>query len=271
ASGGTTTAMTYTWTVSGANYTTTVNSYPITSISAPAAYTVNVKNANNCESNTASGNITVNYPGTNGQSAHATCGCATGTTNCSGTCKTEGNTTTNDGACTGACKTAYTQQRNACGTVINAKYSTYTNTSCTTPNYTTDDGACTGDCNKAYTQQRNACGTVINAKYSTYTNTSCTTPNYTTEDGECTGNCNTAYVQQRNACGTVINSNYGTYTKSSCTAGCSTTTDCSDSPDYVETFQPTSYATADAECKSLCGSHGYSIYTYVWVSVSQGI
>ncbi|MDR2358273.1 MAG: hypothetical protein LBD87_00550, partial [Prevotellaceae bacterium] len=195
--------------------------YTTALLSASAAYTVNVKNANNCESNTASGNIMVNYPGTNGQAAHATCGCATGTTNCSGTCKTTGNYTTDDGACTGACNTAYRQQRNACGTVINAKYSTYTNTSCKTPYSYTDDGECTGTCNTAYVQQRNACGTVNNAKYSTYTNPSCKTPYSYPNDGECTGVCNKAYTQQRDACGSVINATYSTYTESSCVDGCS--------------------------------------------------
>ncbi|MDR2358374.1 MAG: hypothetical protein LBD87_01055, partial [Prevotellaceae bacterium] len=110
-SGGTTTAMTYTWTIGANPYTNQTNSYTTATLSASSAYTVKVKNANNCESNTASGNITVNSPGTNGQSAHATCGCATGTTNCDGACKTTGTYTTNDGECTGSCNTAYVQQR----------------------------------------------------------------------------------------------------------------------------------------------------------------
>jgi hypothetical protein len=146
-SGGTTTAMTYTWTIGANAYTNQTNSYPITSISAPAAYTVMVKNANNCESNTASGNISVNYPGTNGQSAHATCGCATGTTNCSGTCKTTGNYITNDGACTGACRTAYTQEKNVCGNVINSEYGTYANSSCIGGCTATDNSKCITESN----------------------------------------------------------------------------------------------------------------------------
>jgi hypothetical protein len=72
----------------------------------------------------------VNYPGNNNQPVHPTCLCATGTTNCSGTCKTTGTYTTNDGDCTGTCNTAYVQQRNQCGNVTNAKYSTYTTTAC---------------------------------------------------------------------------------------------------------------------------------------------
>jgi hypothetical protein len=142
ASGGTTTAMTYTWTISGANYTTTTNAYTTASLSASVAYTVKVKNANNCESSPVNGNITINYPGNNGQTAHATCGCATGTTNCSGTCKTNGNYTTNNGACTGACNTAYVQQLNQCDEVLNTKYSTYTNTSCTDGCGPTESAAC---------------------------------------------------------------------------------------------------------------------------------
>ncbi|MDR0694825.1 MAG: hypothetical protein LBF81_05965, partial [Prevotellaceae bacterium] len=77
--GGTTTAMTYTWTIGGTTYPNQTNSYTTASLSASAAYTVKVKNANNCESNTANGNITINFPGNNGQAVHATCGCATNT------------------------------------------------------------------------------------------------------------------------------------------------------------------------------------------------
>jgi hypothetical protein len=130
ASGGTTTAMTYTWTIGGTPYTNLTNSYTTASLSTSRAYTVKVKNANNCESNSASGSITVNYPGTNGQPAHATCGCATGTTNCNGACTTTGTYTKNDGTCTGACKTAYVQKYNQCNKITDAKYSTYTNNNC---------------------------------------------------------------------------------------------------------------------------------------------
>jgi hypothetical protein len=84
-SGGTTTAMTYTWTIGVTPYTNQTNSYTTPSLSASAAYTVKVKNANNCESNTANGNITVNYPGTNGQPPN-TCGCASGLQTCNGKC-----------------------------------------------------------------------------------------------------------------------------------------------------------------------------------------
>jgi hypothetical protein len=83
--------MTYTWTIGGTNYTTTTNSYTTASLTASATYTVKVKNTNNCESNTANGNITVNYPGTNGQSS-SPCGCATGTTICNTLCLTDCNT-----------------------------------------------------------------------------------------------------------------------------------------------------------------------------------
>jgi hypothetical protein len=86
-SGGTTSAMTYTWTVGGTPYTTTTNSYTTGSLSASAAYTVKVKNANNCESATASGNITVRYAGQIGQTPDATCGCAGGTIVCGYSCK----------------------------------------------------------------------------------------------------------------------------------------------------------------------------------------
>ncbi|MDR0694609.1 MAG: hypothetical protein LBF81_04835, partial [Prevotellaceae bacterium] len=188
--------------------------------------------------------------GKNGEAAGVLNCCVTGTTNCSGTCKTDGNYTTNDGTCTGSCNTAYVQLRNQCGEVVNAKYSTYTNSSCTTPNYTTNDGNCTGNCNTAYVRLRDACGNVLNAQYSTYSNTSCKTPNYTTNDGNCTGNCNTAYVQLRDACGTVINTTYGTYTNTSCTSGCSTEPNCG----TVRFYGP--HDQHEAVCRNYCTSNG---------------
>ena len=112
--------------------------------------------------------------GKNGESSGLLGCCVTGTTNCSGACTTTRNYTTNDGACAGKCNTAYVQQRNQCGVVINSTYSTYTNTGCTTPNYTTNDGACTGACGIAYVRLRDACGAVLNSQYATYANTSCT-------------------------------------------------------------------------------------------------
>ncbi|MDR2358412.1 MAG: hypothetical protein LBD87_01250, partial [Prevotellaceae bacterium] len=128
-SGGTTTAMTYTWTIGGNAYTNQTNSYTTASLTASAAYTVNAINANNCESNTESGNITVNYPGTNGQSAHAMCGCATGTTNCNGVCKTTGYTYSN-GACTGNCAERWQVRTDQCG-VANTTYAKVSDSTCT--------------------------------------------------------------------------------------------------------------------------------------------
>ncbi|MDR2358806.1 MAG: hypothetical protein LBD87_03260 [Prevotellaceae bacterium] len=58
-------------------------------------------------------------------------GCCYGTSNCSGTCKTIGTYTTNDGACTGACNTAYVQLRNQCGDVVDDRFDTTENTECT--------------------------------------------------------------------------------------------------------------------------------------------
>jgi hypothetical protein len=68
--------------------------------------------------------------GKNGESAGLLNCCVPGTTACSGTCKTNNNYTTNDGACSGSCAKAYVQQRNVCGTVINDKYSTYATHNC---------------------------------------------------------------------------------------------------------------------------------------------
>jgi hypothetical protein len=87
AGGGTTNAMTYTWDIGGTIYTNNTYTYTTASLSASAAYTVKVKNANNCESNPASGNITVNYPGAEDQPADLNCGCNSNLQDCAGTCK----------------------------------------------------------------------------------------------------------------------------------------------------------------------------------------
>jgi hypothetical protein len=68
--------------------------------------------------------------GKNGEAAGLLNCCATGTTNCSDTCKTNGTYTTNDGACTGSCNTAYVQLRNQCGIVIENNTNTYTDVEC---------------------------------------------------------------------------------------------------------------------------------------------
>jgi hypothetical protein len=57
--------------------------------------------------------------------------CATGTTECSGTCKTIGTYTSNEGACTGACNTAYVMLLNQCDVVTDPQYGTTANTLCT--------------------------------------------------------------------------------------------------------------------------------------------
>jgi hypothetical protein len=128
--GGVTGAMTYTWNIGGSQKSNQTNSYTTASLSAGTTYSVTATNANKCKSTPATGTITVNYPGTDGQAAHPMCGCAEGTTDCSGTCKTIAIYTTYDGACTGECATAYSQLRDACGTLIYQYAGTYTNSSC---------------------------------------------------------------------------------------------------------------------------------------------
>ena len=82
--------------------------------------------------------------GNNGESSGLLNCCVNGTTDCSGTCKTTGTYTTNDGACAGACNTAYVQQRDQCNQVLNAKYSTYNATSCSSGCSATESVKCDG-------------------------------------------------------------------------------------------------------------------------------
>jgi hypothetical protein len=243
------------------------------SISTAGAYTAQVRSAQTsngitCYSAYTSLTGTITAPGGNGQAA--TCGCVSGTINCSGTCRTNSNYTTNDGNCTSSCNYAYVQQRNACGTVINSTYNTYYTTSCKAADYTTNDGACTGNCtNYAYVQLRDGCtGAVKNSQYSTYYTSSCYASNYTTNDGACTGSCNTAYVQLRNGCtGAVINAQYSTYSNSSCTSGCCTPggvgqaiPSCGCQPGLTEY---SGYCIKDVSmgtCRLFCCDHGYYYY-----------
>jgi hypothetical protein len=82
------------------------------------------------------------YPGAlcgkNGEAAGLLNCCVYGTTNCSGTCKTNTTYTTNDGACTGECTKKYIMLRNQCSTVVNSQYDTFTTKDCT--------AGCTNNC-----------------------------------------------------------------------------------------------------------------------------
>jgi hypothetical protein len=128
--GGVTGAMTYTWNIGGSQDSNQTNSYTTASLSAGTTYSVTATNANKCKSAPATGTITVNYPGTDGQPAHPVCGCAEGTTDCSGTCKTIAYYTTNDGPCAGVCRTAYVRERNQCGEVVCVSSATYSAPAC---------------------------------------------------------------------------------------------------------------------------------------------
>jgi hypothetical protein len=68
--------------------------------------------------------------GKNGESAGVLNCCVHGTTNCSGACTTNGTYTTNDGACSGSCETAYVQLRDQCGSLLNPSASTYEEITC---------------------------------------------------------------------------------------------------------------------------------------------
>jgi hypothetical protein len=125
------------------------------------------------------------FCGRNGEAPGLLSCCATGTTDCNGTCRTTGTYTQNDGACADACNRAYVRQFDQCGNLVSATYSTYETAGCTTPNYTTDDGACTGENGIANVQLRNACGAVINAQYATRSSTACKTSGCPNVDSAC--------------------------------------------------------------------------------------
>jgi hypothetical protein len=222
---------------------------------------------------------TITAPGSNGQAA--TCGCATGTINCSGTCRTNTNYTTNDGNCTGSCNYAYVQQRNACGTVINATYSTYYTTACVVADYTTNDGACTGQCNRAYVQLRNGCtGAVKNAQYSTYTNTSCTagccTPGGNGQPAtscgcasgltNCSGTCRTSCTAVNGLGTDLCNVGWCTFNSGGICYCRASIAACPTYPTYMTDAVWSAYGACH------CGGNGYKYY-YIdkWYDVADGV
>jgi hypothetical protein len=68
--------------------------------------------------------------GRNGEAPGLLNCCATGTTNCGGTCRAIGTYTQNNGACAG-CRIAYVRQFDQCGALITDTYATYANSTCT--------------------------------------------------------------------------------------------------------------------------------------------
>ncbi|MDR0695141.1 MAG: hypothetical protein LBF81_07580 [Prevotellaceae bacterium] len=96
--------------------------------------------------------------GKNGEAPGLLDCCATGTTNCSGTCKTNGTYTTNDGACASACKTAYKRVRNQCGVVVSTSSETYSNSSCyTNCTYANSCAGCKQFCTDRGTKYASLC------------------------------------------------------------------------------------------------------------------
>jgi hypothetical protein len=139
---------TYTWagtegTASGIGDGTYTVSGSTTGTKSVTAYASLATNGTTCQSGNSYLSAVVSQPGSNGQASDATCGCAAGTTPCSGTCTTSGTYTKNDGACTGACNTAYVQQYDQCGHVLKANYDTYPKSACTSGCGPVRSSACT--------------------------------------------------------------------------------------------------------------------------------
>jgi hypothetical protein len=85
-SSGTTSSMSYTWTIGNAAATTTeTNTITTQTLDEDTAFTVTVTNAYGCTSAETTGTISITSPSAEGQTAN-TCGCAEGLEDCSGTC-----------------------------------------------------------------------------------------------------------------------------------------------------------------------------------------
>jgi hypothetical protein len=114
------------------------------SVTASGTYYAVTTSAAGCESSPVPVSGTIGQPGTDGQPADPVCDCAEGTIKCGSTCKKDENYTLNDGACTGACNTAYRRLYNACGVPIGTN-GTYTNTACSTNPPPGEDAKCTSE------------------------------------------------------------------------------------------------------------------------------
>ena len=101
-SSGTTSSMTYTWNIGGTESTTSANTITTQELTADAAFTVTVTNANGCTSAESAGTITITSPGSAGQPA--TCGCVSGRYPVDNTCRNVTNCTVTAECCSGTGK-----------------------------------------------------------------------------------------------------------------------------------------------------------------------
>ena len=85
-SGGTTSAMTYSWDIGGTPHTTFDPMLTTQTLDVNTAFTVTVTNANGCISEQKTDTISVTSPATAGQAVNA-CNCAAGLLDCLGTCE----------------------------------------------------------------------------------------------------------------------------------------------------------------------------------------
>jgi hypothetical protein len=108
--------------------------------------------------------------GNNGEAAGVLDCCAIGTTNCSGTCKTTGTYTTNDGACTGECNYAYVQLWDPCDVLVNATYDKYYDTNCDNGCHATNNQDCWNHTG-AFTPTKTECIRICTALEYQYYNT----------------------------------------------------------------------------------------------------
>jgi hypothetical protein len=128
---------TYTWTgaagtASGTGDGTYTVSGATTGTKSVTAFAHLTSSGTTCQSGNTSLSALVSQPGTDGQAVDPTCACADGTTPCGSTCKTSGTYTDDLGDCTGSCHFRYVRQLDQCGTVVNARYSSYNYTGCLT-------------------------------------------------------------------------------------------------------------------------------------------
>jgi hypothetical protein len=124
---------TYTWsgaagTASGTGDGSYMVSGATTGTVSVTAYARLTVNETTCQSGNISLSGMVSQPGADGQAADPTCHCASGLSNCSGTCTTPA-TTYKDAGCTGVCNLRSRNVYNECG--VFQRTETYTDATCT--------------------------------------------------------------------------------------------------------------------------------------------
>jgi hypothetical protein len=94
-------------------------------------YTAVTTSSAGCESGSAGVSVTIDMPGTDGQSS-SPCGCESASADCGGLCTAQGTYTVNTEECASDAGLAYVALYDQCNNILDAQYGTYALESCNT-------------------------------------------------------------------------------------------------------------------------------------------